>query len=261
MKNYIKLLKRIFIISALFVTLATNVFASVPSPDKYFYAEDFASVLSDSTKEYIVKYSADLQEKTGAQIVAVTVKSLDGREVLDYGLDILRSWGVGDKEKNNGVVILLATDDRKIGISVGYGLEGALNDSKVGRLIDVCAVPSLKENNYDEGIKNLYGAVLAEVYKEYNLAVPENVKSLDEYRGANDENPFVLLGIFIIIVILVIILSIINKNNRNGSGGTTGGGFYGGFGGFRGGRNGGGGFGGFSGGGGFGGGGGASRGF
>ncbi len=240
---------------------------ALEAPAKLFYAADYASVLSDQTETFVVEQSAALAEATGAQIVVATVRDLGGRDVMDYGLDLLRTWQVGS-EKNNGVVILVSTGDRKIGVSVGYGLEGALNDSKVGRLIDACAVPSLKENDYDTGIYQLYNAVLSEVYQEYGLTVPENVKSLEDYQdeGDRDAEP-VVIGV---VLALVILLSIFTRHHGPPPPGGGGhyrrrgfyGGYYGGggFGGFGGGSS-GGGFGGFSGGGGSGGGGGASRGF
>lgn len=264
--------KRIMLVLICLVTCLNLQVQALESPTRLFYTADYASVLSEQTETFVVEHSAALEEVTGAQIVVVTVQDLGGRDVMDYGLDLLRSWGVGS-EKNNGVVILVSTGDRKIGVSVGYGLEGALNDSKVGRLLDNCAVPSLKDNDYDTGIFQLYNAVLSEVYQEYGLEVPENVKSLSDYEDEN-HSPMEIMFVGIPIA-LVILISILNrrKGPPPGSGGSGGGSdyrrglFYGGFYGGRGGPGGfgggssGGGFGGFGGGGGSGGGGGASRGF
>lgn len=230
---------------------------ALPAPTRFFYAADYANVLSAETETFIVEHSAALAEKTGAQIVVATVESLDGQTVVEYGLNLLRRWGVGDKEKNNGVVILVSTGDREIGVSVGYGLEGALNDSKTGRLIDTCAIPSLRENDYNTGIYQLYNAVLSETYREYGLSVPDNVKSLEDYEDSADTGMNwgdFILAIFVTVGIIIVII----KSKGGNSGGR--GGFYGG-GGFGGGRSGGfgGGFGGFGGGGGSGGGGGAGR--
>lgn len=244
---------------------------ALPDPPKLFYAADFANVMSGETEQFVVEHSAALADSTGAQVVVVTVESLEGRAVEEYSLDLLRTWKVGS-EKNNGVVILLSTEERKIRVEVGYGLEGALNDSKVGRLLDTCAIPSLKEDQFDEGLMKLYNAVLSEVYTEYGMEVPENVKSLKDYEKEEDTEGWVYGG-GILIFVIIIVISNIRRGGRGGprgphgpnggrGGGFYGGGFYGGFGGFGGGSSGGGGgFGGFGGGGGSGGGGGASRGF
>lgn len=232
---------------------------ALPAPTRLFYAADYANVLSAETETFIVEHSAALAEKTGAQIVVATVESLDGQAVVEYGLNLLRSWGVGDKEKNNGVVILVSTGDREIGVSVGYGLEGALNDSKTGRLIDTCAIPSLRENDYNAGIYQLYNAVLSEAYREYGLSVPDTVKSLEDYEDSADtgmNRGDFILAIFVTVGIIIVIIKSKGGNSGGRGGFYGGGGYYGG--GFGGGRSGGfgGGFGGF---GGSGGGGGAGR--
>ncbi|MBE5039644.1 TPM domain-containing protein [Ructibacterium gallinarum] len=258
-------MKRILWILLCSYLIHLSVFADVAQePPRLFYAADFAGVLSNETENFIVEQSAALAETTGAQIVAVTVSDLNGRDVMDYGLDILRSWQVGS-EKNNGIVILVSTGDRKIGVNVGYGLEGVLNDAKIGRLIDVCAIPALNENNYDTGIYQLYNALLSEVYQEYGLTVPQNVQSLADYEKNSKEEEEPGAGVIIGVLILVFLLSFFTRHMGPPGGGGRyyrRRGFYGGYfggGGF--GSSSGGGFGGFSGGGGSGGGGGASRGF
>lgn len=258
-------MKRFFLfLFCLSACLNTAAYA-LPAPTRLFYAADYADVLSAETETFIVEHSAALAEETGAQIVVATVESLDGQAVVEYGLNLLRSWGVGDKEKNNGIVILVSTGDREIGVSVGYGLEGALNDSKTGRLIDTCAVPSLRENDYNTGIYQLYNAVLSETYREYDLSVPDSVKSLEDYEKSSDNGidwEELILMIFLSIGIIIVIFKS-KGGNSGGHGGFYGGGHYGGGfgGGFGGGRGSGfgGGFGGFGGGGGSGGGGGAGR--
>lgn len=251
-------MKRFFL---LFLCLTASLNITVHAliePTRLFYTADYANVLTAETETFIIEHSAALAEETGAQIAVATVDSLDGLPVMEYGLNLLRSWGVGDKEKNNGAVILLSTGDREIGISVGYGLEGALNDAKAGRLIDTCALPSLKENNYDNGIYQVYNAVLCEVYKEYGLPVPENVKSLNDYENSSKSGLDLDIIIPLILFGVIIFFSFFNRRSGGGNGGHGGfygGGYYGG-GSFRGGS---GGFGGFGGGGGSGGGGGAGR--
>lgn len=255
-------MKRFFLLLAsVCFGLQITVYALI-EPTRLFYTADYAGVLTEETETFIIEHSAALAEQTGAQIVVATVSSLNGMDVMEYGLNILRSWGVGSKTENNGVVILVSTGDRKIGISVGYGLEGALNDAKAGRLIDTCALPSLREDDYDTGIYRLYNAVLSETYIEYGLSVPESVKSLEDYETSSEEARDWAFIIPIALFAVIIWLSVRNRHGGGGRGGFYGGGFYGGGfhgrGGFGGGS---GGFGGFGGGGGSGGGGGAGRSF
>ncbi len=243
-------------ITAMAVTMllsSITVFAALPTPTNEFFVNDFANVLSSQTEKYIVERGAAAAETDGTQIVVTTVESLEGRTVDEYALDMLRSWGIGDKEKNNGLLILFAKQDRKIKIEVGYGLEGDINDAKAGRLLDNYAIPELRKDNFDEGLLTLYKAVLAELgLLDAPPPVPEKENDTD-WAG-------IILGI--VFVVLIVIFSVRSRGGRGG-GRRGGGGFYGGYygGGFRGGSSGGFSGGGFSGGGGSGGGGGASRGF
>ncbi|WP_312645116.1 TPM domain-containing protein [Hydrogenoanaerobacterium sp.] len=266
-----KIFGRIAAFVLVLAALTTAVFA-LPKPSSRFYVNDTANVLSSETEDYIFNNSRVLDEKTTAQLVVATVASLDDKTVDEYALELGREWGVGGKEKNNGLLILLAPNERKITVQVGYGLEGAVNDAKAGRFLDNYAVPYLKNNDWDGGIRNLYSALLTEVYKEYNMEVPNDV-TVYETQGNRDEGGSSGF-LFPLLVIVAIIIST-GVMRRGGGGGPRpprgGGGFYGGghyYGGFGGGRSGGfgGGGGGFSGGsfgggGGSFGGGGSSRGF
>lgn len=253
-----------FVLSvALFTTVA---FAAVPAHTGE-YSNDFAGVLTDETKSYINASGKTLEEASGAQLVVVTVASLENKTVDEYALELGRAWGVGGKEKNNGLVVLLAPNERKITVQVGYGLEGALNDAKVGRFLDDYAVPYLSDNDWDGGVRNLYSALITEVCKEYNIPVPDGVEVNEPEKDSSSDGMSIVFPILLFVVI--IFLSRMRYFNGGGRGGRGGGfmgpfigGFYGGShhhgGGFGGG---GGGGGGFRGGGGSFGGGGSSRGF
>jgi len=144
---------------------------AVVSQTNEFYVNDYAKILSSETKEYIINTNIELQKKTGAQIVVVTVSSLGGQSIEEYATELFRKFGIGDKNKNNGVLLLCSTGDRLFRIEVGYGLEGRLTDGKTGRIQDKYIIPYLKNDNYNEGIKNGFSAVLKEVCKEHHLKV------------------------------------------------------------------------------------------
>lgn len=235
----------------------------IPSPTEEFYVGDFADVLSVDDAKSILSAGVALERASaevtgkdvGAQVVAVTVKTTEGEEISDYALNLGRQWGVGNKQDNNGVVILLATEDREVYVSVGYGLEGALPDSKTGRLIDNYGIDYFAENEFSAGMLNLYNAVVREVYAEYGLDVPEEVVVPEPYGRDTD---FQKVG-YSWAAFLVVLICCLLIGRRYGLfvpfsvfGGFSGRGGRGGFGG---------GFGGFSGGGGGFGGGGAGRGF
>ena len=235
-----------------------------PSPTSSFFVNDFADVIEQSAEEEIYSKGAALQEKTTAQVVVVTVNTLDGEEPADYARGLGRQWGVGQKDKDNGVVILLAKTERQIYIAVGYGLEGALPDSKTGRIIDIYGLDYLKNNDFSNGLLEIFKAVVNEVYIEYGEEPEEgytaiedtNEETLEEY-GAR-----VLVSWVIMIAVVILFILIFGRRRRGffwfgGPGGFGGGSGFGGFSGGSGGSFGGG----FSGGGGSFGGGGAGRGF
>lgn len=239
-------MKKLFAILTVCLLLFSFCGAAYPSPTKSFYANDYADVLSDSTEQDIVSQSASLAKETGAQLVVLTVTTLENEEPAEYALHAGREWGIGDKEKNNGVLILLCPNEGQIYVAVGRGLEGALNDAKVGRMIDHYAIPAYQSKDFDSGTHELYKAVLSTVLEEYGL---EGLEGYEEIPEEKDGGSIIIMLIFLALLLLM-----------GGGGGMFFGrrrGFRGGFGGFTGGGFGGGGFGGggFSGGSGFGGGG------
>lgn len=283
-------MKKIFAllcVAILVISLSFSSFAiNLPEPTSDFFVNDFVNIIDKNDESEMMKIGADLYEQTTAQIVVVTVNSLDGYDVDEYALELGREWGVGSEESNNGVVILLSLTDRQISIQVGYGLEGCLNDAKVGRILDDYAIPHLSNNDFSTGLIETYKAVAYVVCEEYGVELnPEyeinNYDTYDSYDANADETPgFMLILTAIILVVLITIIYKIAGNGSGGDGGSyhgggtyTGGGrtyrgptIYGGFsggsrGGFSSGSRGGFSGGGFRGGGGSFGGGGSSRGF
>ncbi len=140
-----------------------------PRPTSSIYVQDYAGVLGEEAKGRIRSLGAKLASQTKAQVIVVTVPTLDGANPDEFGLAILRQWGVGDKTLNNGVVMLVAVQDRVSRIEVGYGLEGALPDGKTGRIQDESMAPFFKQGKYEAGIVNGYQALTTVVAKEYNV--------------------------------------------------------------------------------------------
>lgn len=170
--------------------LCCPVSAAVVAPTNDFYFYDGAQVLSEETEQYILKHSRELDVKTGAQIVVVTIPSLDGAVLEEYATDLFRQWGIGDAEKNNGLLLLCAVEDRQFRVEVGYGLEGDLPDGKTGRMQDAYIIPLLKEDKFDEGIKNGYTAFLQEVSAVYDVTITGDVAV--SYEDEGDEMPLIL---------------------------------------------------------------------
>ena len=232
--------------------------AAVPSPTNDFFVNDYTGSLNNAVLKEIMAKGVALEKSTGAQAVVVIVDSLSGMGRDNYALEILRTWGIGQKDKNNGVLLLVAITDREVKIEVGYGLEGALPDGKCGRILDDYFVPAMRNGQTGNAVLRTYDAILIEVAKEYGID-PKTIMEGTEYSLSASNQGNEIIGPVIIILIFFIIKIIINRFRGKGNyrGGGFGGSSFGG-GSFRGGGFSGGG-GGFRGGGGRGGGGGAGR--
>lgn len=220
----------------------------IPSkPTTSIYVQDYAGVLSADTKNRINNLGTQLAAKTKAQIVVVTVPSLEGMPPADYALELLRQWGVGDKTLNNGLVLLVAVNDRQSRIEVGYGLEGPLPDAKTGRIQDEYMMPYFQKGDYDKGILNGYMALAGEVAKEYKLELKTDAKPVPSTQTTGsgswwDNAPWwvhmlVIVGLLVLFgldwmffggAITYLLLSMISRGRGGGGGG---GGFGGGSGG------------------------------
>lgn len=166
-----KMISKILIVIALLLTLFQTVSSAVVSPTRDFYVNDYANLLSEETKQYIINVNAELQSKTGAQIVVVTIPSLEGQSLEEYANQLFREFCIGDKNKNNGLLLLLALKERQFRVEVGNGLEGILPDGKTGRIQNEYIIPYLKENNWNEGIKNGFDAFLDVIVDEYQVDI------------------------------------------------------------------------------------------
>ncbi len=167
-----------------------------------FYINDNANILSQETKDYVLNNSKILDQKTSAQVVVVTVKSLESKNINDYALELFRKLGIGDEKLNNGLLILLAMNEREIRVEVGPGLGGRINDAKAGRFLDEYSMPYLKNNDWDTGIKTLYSALISEVYAEYNMEAPDEIADIfSSYIPVEND-----IGIILLIVIFGLIV-------------------------------------------------------
>jgi uncharacterized protein len=213
------------------------------------FVNDFAGVISSGNKNNLESYLKELDAKTGAEIAVVTLASLKGNSVEDVALNIGRKWGVGKKGKDNGVVILVATGDKKMRIEVGYGLEGIIPDGKAGRIRDDYMIPFFKQGNMEQGIINGTIAVASEISKAYKVEMPAefnssaaNLTAVSSYSSQTDSVKASPVSDFFGYLIFIIFFIIIYRNRTyiggysdygSGFGGSSGGsGFdFGGFGG------------------------------
>lgn len=225
------------------------------------HVNDFADMLSRSQQQQLEQKLRNYRDTTTTVIAIATLENLNGISIEETATTLFNDWGMWQGNKDNGVLILVAKQERKMRIEVGYGLEGAIPDVMAGRIIREILSPQFKRGNFYGGFDRATSAII-------QLASGEYTGQLTEKRSSEDS------GMADFIVFVLFILFVIYSSARRGGGKRNGkrkrrtlgpGGFIflgGGGGGFGGGSSGGGGFGGFSGGGGFGsGGGGASGGW
>lgn len=264
--------KSLFIIACTILVFAAVVFpfSAVasgtplpPKPASITYVYDYGDIIDEVHENEIRQIAAAIDKETGAQIVVMSVNDLDNMALEEYSLKVLRDWGIGDKKLNNGVLILvnrhnlLEGRSGRIRIEIGYGLEGAINDAKAGRILDTYAIPAFESGEYSQGIRDTFLAVSTEVAKEYGIK-PEDLGISGDYSSGKESEISAGFILAIIIFVLIVIILTRGRNNRRyyrgpfnsrgpfrgpffgGSGGAgSGGGFRGG--GFGGGSGGGGG--------------------
>ena len=233
--------------------------SQLPTPTSY--VQDFAGVVDASSKQQMEQLSREVYQQAHATIMVVTVHSLDGESIEQFANDLFQKWKIGPKDTDRGILILLAINDRQRRIEVGYGLEGILNDARVGD-IGRTMVPWLQRAEYGQGLFAAQQQIARIIAADAGVTLaplPQPVRQPEPQRSRKD-----WLGIIVFFIIIFFIFrggrrggagvlpwfiagSMMGGGRRGrwGGGGFGGGGFGGGGGGF-----GGGGFGGGSGGGG-----------
>ena len=216
-----------------------------PEPTERFFVNDYADVMTDEDEQAVYEAGVALFEATDAQVVLLTVSDLGGQDLETYALNVARNWGIGDEEKDNGILLLFTTDGPHSRVEVGYGLEGAVNDSKAGRILDTYLVPWYEdEDAWSAQLTDTYKALLNEVYIEYGLT-----ENLETVKAPEQEDEGVWLAIIPLAILVILLLStrrgrILFLPHFGGYHYHGGGGGFGGFSGGGGFRGGGGGFGG-----------------
>lgn len=152
---------------------------------------DQAAMLSDAFKQQLEERLRVLEEETGAQVAVLTISSLEGDPIEDYSIRVVQTWKLGREGVDDGVLLLIARDDRRMRIEVGYGLEGALTDAQAGRIIDSLMTPRFREGDFEGGVGAAVDAISAAVRGEA-LELPEPRSD----RAVPDFATFVFFFIF-----------------------------------------------------------------
>ncbi|MBV8798509.1 MAG: TPM domain-containing protein [Alphaproteobacteria bacterium] len=198
---------------------------------------DEANVLSDDTKARLTAMLAQLEQKTGDQVVVATLKSLQGQDIAAYGYQLGRAWGIGQKKTNNGAILIVAPNEHKVRIEVGYGLEGTLTDALSRIIIENAILPQFRAGNVDAGVEQgtveivrLLGGGRVDLSKEPEAPQPQH----EDHGGI----PWVVIAFILVWIIfgrgfwpLFFLGGLGRRSGWGGGGGWSGGGWSGGGGG------------------------------
>jgi uncharacterized protein len=227
--------------TALLCTIATALSLNLPSLSGRVV--DQANIVQPSTRNAIEQKLADLETKSGIQLVVATVPSLEGQEIEPYANELFRNWKLGEKTKNNGVLLLVAPNERRVRIEVGYGLEGTLTDALSKVIIANAMTPRFKAGDFGDGISRGVDDIITVLTTNASEWQQRPSLRLDNQQTADPISWVLIAALIALITLLVVspgfrwfflnvVLNILISSGRSSrSGGLSGGGGFSGGGG------------------------------
>jgi uncharacterized protein len=193
---------------------------------------DDAHILSDTTQADLTQKLAALEQQTSRQLVVVTVPSLGGYEISDYGYQLGRAWGIGQKSLNNGVLLIVAPTEHRVRIEVGYGLEPILTDAFSSVVINTQMTPKFKAGDFNGGVEAGADALIQQLSLDTSTAEKRAAAAEQQAgRTGNDSPPLSVILIFLVIAFVFFhffggwwMLPLLFSGGGGGRGGWGGGG-------------------------------------
>lgn len=200
-----------FILAFLCASLVWGQFTIPKKPSVETSVYDYVDLLSNTQKRSLEQKLIRYSDSTSTQIVVAIINSTKGEDITYLGAQWGQAWGIGQADKDNGILILLATDDRRIAINTGYGVEGSLTDLMSKRIIERVIIPEFKKGDFYAGLDKGSDAIFQVLNGEFT-----------EDRNLGNGTRFPFEGLFPLIIFIVILIILINKKNK-GNGGRGGG--------------------------------------
>ncbi len=197
------------ILTFLCVSISWGQFTIPEKPEKQTSVYDYVNLLSSSQSSALEQKLIQYSDSTSTQIVIAIISSTEGENINYLGAQWGQKWGIGQADKDNGVLVLLARDDRRIAINTGYGTEGTLTDFMSKRIIESVIIPEFKKGDYYSGLDKGADAIFQVLNGEFKE---------DRTFGNEKRFPFEVLFPFIIFIVIMIILWS-RKNRGGGKGG------------------------------------------
>ena len=210
-------INKFFVSILLSCFLATSVFSlSVPSLTAPIV--DNANLISDGVEQNINNQLEELSNSTGIQLAVLTIPTLEGEALESYSMKVAEKWKLGSAEKDTGVLLLIALEERSIRIEVGYGLEGVLTDTKCGLIIRNVIAPEFRNGNYQAGIVNAVNNMVGLVKGDESLV---SKRVLNESSG--DSGAFIFMGVVLLygFIFVMAVISSKKRGPRTGTGTRT----------------------------------------
>ena len=175
---------------------------SIDFPDASGYVNDFTKTLSDNWINQTEQLVQNVEEETSCEIVVAVINSLEGYSIEEYAAGLFNEWGIGKKDKDNGVLLLVALSDRKLRIEVGYGLEGVITDLQANLIIEEVIIPRFSSNKYESGIYNGVIAIVNTIHLDRGM---EQISYSDSI-ALLQEKSFTQSKWFVVVIILSVLL-------------------------------------------------------
>lgn len=205
---------KLFMLFVMLFTL-TQTASALDAPPLHGRINDYAGMLSPTTARSLEQRLAAFERETTNQVVLLTIPSLEGDVIESYAIRVAEAWKIGQKDKSNGVILILAKKERKIRIEVGTGLQGVLPDITAGQIIRNVIAPGLRAGNPDQGISAGLGAIIDATKGEFK-ATPADKKAAKKKKGSG-------FGLFIILLLAGLVITAVAGSSSRTAGVLSGG--------------------------------------
>lgn len=191
--------RTIFVICFLVISFAASGAYSLDVPPLTGRVNDYAKMISPPVKAELEKELRNFEQTDSTQIVILTIESLEGDSLEDFSIRVAEAWKIGQKGKDNGVILLVSKKDRKTRIEVGRGLEGKLTDLTAGRIVQLVINPQFKRGDFDAGFSTGIRAIMDATRGEFKADTPRRTSS--KKTGFMSALPFLIFGgIFLLLL-------------------------------------------------------------
>lgn len=198
--------------------------ADPPLPNYSGYVNDFADAIDANTTQKLEGLCRALEKKTSAELAIAVVKSVAPLDPKTYAVKLFEKWKIGKKGKDNGILVLLAMEERRVEIEVGYGLEGVITDARAGEILDKYVIPFFKQGKFGEGLYNGAAALAERIAQTADQEMGEEYAA-KKAGGGSGGDWFMVISI--VAIVAVVLLSVLGSGIASGVFGAVFGGLFG----------------------------------